>query len=117
MKNFTWKRYTLEEAVNELRLLYHPSMGNQPNAIIEAKIEFDMRGAKREKYLEGFSKMAPIINYFDRGVPDRNVLAFVADEKQAQDAKDAGAFRVGGEDLVSEIVKGRTDVVGVDSTT
>lgn len=114
MKEFTWKRYSLEEAINELRLLYDPSMGNKPNALVEAKIEFDMRGSKRERYLDEFSKMAPIIHTFDRGVPDRNVLAFVSDEKQSQDALDAGALRAGGEELISDIVKGRTDVADID---
>jgi len=113
-RDFTWKRYTLEEAMDELRLLYHPTQGNKPNAIIEAKIEFDLRGSKRERYLDEFSKMVPIINFFDRGVPDRNVLAFVADEKQGQAALDAGAIRVGGEDLISDIVKGRTDIADID---
>lgn len=48
---------------------------------------------------------------FERGVPDRNVFVFVANEEQAAEAEAAGAYKTGGEDMISEISKGRVDVV------
>ena len=48
---------------------------------------------------------------FDRGIPDRNVLVFTATEEQATEAMEAGAYKTGDADLISEISKGRIDVV------
>ena len=113
MREFSWKRWSLEEAIEELRLQYHPSMGNKPNALVEAKIELDLRATKKERYIDEFTKMVPIMNAYDRGIPDRSVLAFVSNEDQAKLATEAGALRAGGEDLVSDIAKGRSDIVRI----
>ena len=37
-----------------------------------------------DKYLDGFSKMVPILNAYDRQVPDRTVMAFVPNEELRQ---------------------------------
>ena len=87
---FTWKRWSLEEAIQELRLHNHPSMLNRPNAIVEAKIEFDLRGTKKDRYLDDFSKMVPIWHYYDRGVSQSTVMAFAADEEGVKMAEEAG---------------------------
>jgi len=73
-----------------------------------------MRAAKKDRYLEEFNRPVPIMHSFERGVPDRNVLVFVANEEQAAEAMEAGAYKAGDADLVSEISKGRIDVADID---
>jgi len=116
MRDHTWRRWTLEQAVQELKMLNHPSLSTSKpgKRIIEAKIELDMRASKKEKYVEEFSRQVPIMHSFDRGVPDRNVLVFVANEEQAAEAMEAGAYKAGDIDLVNEISKGRIDVADID---
>jgi len=116
VRNHTWRRWTLEEAVEELKLLNHPSLStSRPGKrIIEAKVELDMRATKKEKYIEEFSRPVPIMHSFERGVPDRSVLVFVSNEEQEAEAMEAGAYKAGGADLVQEISKGRLDVADVD---
>ena len=41
-------------------------MMDEPDALINIKIEFDMRANKKDRYLEAFSKTAPIIKDYDR---------------------------------------------------
>ena len=48
-------------------------------------------------------------------MPDRNVFVFVANEEQAAEAVAAGAYKTGGEDEISEISKGRVDVVSTQT--
>jgi hypothetical protein len=38
----------------------------------------------KDKYLDGFSKMVPILHAYDRQVPDRTVMAFVPNEELRQ---------------------------------
>lgn len=113
-KMFTWKRYSMQEAVDELRLTYHPTQLNKPDAIVEAKIELNLRGSKKGRYLEEFSKMVPIWHYYDRGVSESTVLAFCSTDEQIHQATEAGALKAGGEDLIQEVAKGRLDVADVD---
>ncbi len=61
--------------------------------------------------MDGFSKMVPILHAYDRQVPDRTVMAFVPNEEMRQAALEAGALHAGGEELISEVVKGRIDLV------
>ena len=110
-----WKRWTLEDALKELRLNNHPSLGySKPNRLVKAKIEFDLRATKKDKYMDAFSKMIPIIHAYDRGVPDRNVMAFVPNEEMEKVALEAGASKAGGEDLITGIAKGRIDIADID---
>jgi len=115
-REHTWKRWDLGEALEELRLLNHPSFSwSKPGPrIVEAKVEIDMRASKKDKFIEEFSRPVPIMHSFDRGVPDRNVLVFTATEEQATEAMEAGAYKTGDADLISEISKGRIDVADVD---
>ena len=115
MEDYAWKRWKLEDAFNELRLSNHPSLGNsKPDGLVVAKVEFDLRMKKQDQYLDPFSKMVPIVHPYDRGVADRTVMAFVPNSEIEEIAKEAGAIRSGGEELISEVAKGRIDIADVD---
>ena len=101
--------------MQELRLANHPSMSlNRPKAIIEAKIEFDLRATKKDKYIEEFSKQVPIWHFFDRGVSQSNVMAFCPDEESIKIAEEAGAVKAVLPAVMSEIAKGRLDISDID---
>jgi len=113
--DFAWKRWTFEESINELKLNNHPSLGySKPDGLVIAKVEFDLRTSKQNKYLDGFSKMVPIIYPFDRGVPDRTVCAIVPTPEMEQLAIEAGAIQAGGEEMIKEVSKGRVDLSDID---
>ncbi len=112
--DFAYKRHTLEEAIFNLKQVCHPSVMNEPNAIVHAKIEFDMRATKKDRYLDGFSKTVPILKAYDRNVPDRQVVVFVPNEDLRLMALQEGALMAGGHDLIMEISKGQVDIAEVD---
>ena len=40
----------MEEAINNLKQLCHPSMMDEPDALVNIKIEFDMKASKKDRY-------------------------------------------------------------------
>ena len=86
-------------------------MHNDPNTLVHVKIEFDMRANKKDRYIDGFTKMIPIVKYYDRQVPDRVVMCFVPNETMKIEALQNGAKLAGGTDLIMDVQKGRVDVV------
>jgi large subunit ribosomal protein L1 len=110
----TWPRFPLDEAVAMLREHHHPTMLNQPDALLWAKLEFNLQASKKEKYLDGYSVMVPILHPFERGVAEKAVLVFARDPEAVRAAEAAGAARVGGLELVDDIAKGKIDVADID---
>ena len=116
MKDCAWKRWTIEEAIKELRLNNHPSLGySQPEGIVIAKIEFNLQAKKVGSYIDGYSKTVPILYPYDRGVPDRSVCAFVPTPEMEKIAIEAGAVQTGGEEFIRDISKGRVDLSDIDN--
>ncbi len=108
---FCYPRYELSDALTELRRHYHSSMLNRPDDVVYAKVEIDMNSTKKDKYLDEFQKMVPVVHPFGRNVALKNVCAFVPNEEEEAKAKEAGAALVGGTELITEIIKGRVDIV------
>ena len=113
-KHQTWARLSVEEALSCLREHCHPTMLNVPDAMVFAKLEFNMSMAKKDKYLDGFSKMIPIYHPYERGVAEKHILVFCRQPQEIADAEAAGAKKAGGSDLVQDILKGKTDVSEFD---
>lgn len=45
--DFTWRRWSLEGALLELRQHYHPTLLDRPDGLVYAKLEFDLRAQKK----------------------------------------------------------------------
>eukprot|EP00088_Acartia_fossae_P023977 TRINITY_DN24938_c0_g1_i1.p1 TRINITY_DN24938_c0_g1~~TRINITY_DN24938_c0_g1_i1.p1 ORF type:complete len:401 (-),score=59.12 TRINITY_DN24938_c0_g1_i1:32-1204(-) len=111
---FTYNRMSVTEALNCLREHYHPTMLNDPDGIVYAKIELDMTGAKKDRYMEEFSKMIPLYNSFERGVTEKSILVFAKSTEAQKEAMDAGAQRTGGLELIDDIAKGKLEILDFD---
>merc|ERR1712079_290010 len=113
-KNHTWNRMTVEEGLECLREHCHPTMLNIPDAMVWAKLEFNMANVKKDKYLDAFTKMTPIYYPYERGVAEKQILVFCKKPEEIAEAEKAGAKKAGGSDLVQDILKGKTDVSDYD---
>jgi hypothetical protein len=47
VSDFAFRRWELEEAINNLRENYHPTLLDRSDDLVYAKVEFDMRGSKK----------------------------------------------------------------------
>jgi len=110
----TWNRQEVGEAVECLREHCHPTMLNMPDSIVWAKLEFNLQMSKKDKHLEGFTKMVPIYHPFERGLAEKIILAFCKNPEEIQAAEAAGATKAGGTELIEDIVKGKMDVSDYD---
>ena len=89
-------------------------MLNKPDGIVWAKLEFNMSTGKVDRYIEGFSKMVPLYNPFERGVAEKSIMVFAKDPDIQKLAIKAGANQAGGMEMIDEIAKGRLDVSDFD---
>jgi len=109
-----WARLSVEEALACLREHCHPSMLDIPDAMVWAKLEFNMANVKKDKYLDGFTKMVPIYHPYERGVAEKHILVFCKSPEEIATAEAAGAKKAGGSELVQDILKGKMDVSDFD---
>jgi len=110
----TWNRQEVGEAVECLREHCHPTMLNLPDTIVWAKLEFNLQMSKKDKYMDGFTKMVPVYHPFERGVAEKVILVFCKTPEEMKAAEEAGAAKAGGTELIDDIVKGKTDVADYD---
>jgi len=113
-KDHAWARLSVEEALAYLREHCHPSMLDIPDAMVWAKLEFNMANVKKDKYLDGFTKMVPIYHPYERGVAEKHILVFCKSPEEIAIAEAAGAKKAGGSELVQDILKGKMDVSDFD---
>ena len=86
-------------------------MFDDEDTLVHVKIEFDMRASRKDRYLDPFHKMMPIIKAYDRKVPNRNVVCFVPTEELRLEVLQNGAAMAGGTELIKDIQMGRVDIV------
>ena len=86
----TWPRFSVTEAVLMLREHHHPTMLNMPDALVWARLELNMQGSKKEKFIDAYSVMTPVAHPFERGVAEKSVLVFVQNTDAAKAAEAAG---------------------------
>ena len=86
-------------------------MFDDEDTLVHVKIEFDMRASRKDRYLDPFHKMMPIIKTYDRKVPNRNVVCFVPTEELRLEVLQNGAAMAGGTELIKDIQMGRVDIV------
>lgn len=63
--------------------------------------------------MDVFSKMVPIIHPFKENMNAKNVCVFVEGEEENEAALQGGAYKAGGLELITEVAKGRIDVVRI----
>jgi len=110
----TWHRYEVDEALDCLREYCHPTMINMPNALVWAKLEFNMANVKKDKYIDSYTKMVPVYHPYERGVAEKIILVFCKQPEEAREAEAAGARKTGGSDLIQDVLKGKMDVTEYD---
>jgi len=110
----TWPRLQLSEALDCLREHYHPTMLDEPNGIVNVKIEFNMSTGKKDRYKESFNKMVPLFHAFERGVAEKSIVVFAKNTVDQEAAIQAGAQKAGGSELIEDIAKGKVEIIDFD---
>lgn len=97
--------YSIEEIADMCREICHPTVHNQPNALLTTKIDLDIRTKKKSRMLESFEGFVD----YTHVVPFKHQRRIVAVAKKTADqelAVERGAVLAGHSDIVRMIEKG-----------
>lgn len=112
-RHFMTKSVSLSDAIQFHRETNHESVYNKPNALINVKIELDMKLEKKNRYLDNFSRILLLPYHFDLN-PPRKVLAFCKTAETQEEALAGGAEAYGGVDLIKRIQSGEVSLTDYD---
>ena len=102
MRYFKIQPVTLAEAIQFHCETNHPTVYNQPDLLVSAKVELDMSLEKKNRYMDNFNRI--VLLPHDFGYQERKtVVAFCKSEENQQEALDAGADLVGGLELIKKV--------------
>ncbi|CAF4899439.1 unnamed protein product [Pieris macdunnoughi] len=105
LRYYRWPVYTAEEAVRAHQETHHPSMYNEPEAFVYAKVEINMEGVKKNRYIDNFSRLTLLPHYFPQD-EERTILAFCKGPELIKQVAEAGATMAGSTELVKKIQEG-----------
>ena len=94
------------EALQGHREILHPDIYDAPNEKLYVRIEMNMEGEKKTRFVENFTRTAAMPHKFEQEV-ERNILAFSKVPEVVEEARKAGAQLAGGVDLIKEIQNGK----------
>ncbi|XP_050680119.1 50S ribosomal protein L1 [Leptidea sinapis] len=105
MRYYRWPVYTAEEAVIAHKETHHPTMYNCPDSLVFAKVELNMEGVKKTRYVDNFTRLTLLPHNFPRD-EERSILAFCKGPELHQQLLKAGATTAGGTELIKKIQEG-----------
>uniref|UniRef100_A0A0N5C9C7 39S ribosomal protein L1, mitochondrial n=1 Tax=Strongyloides papillosus TaxID=174720 RepID=A0A0N5C9C7_STREA len=100
------KFYPITEALDMQRKMQQPAIFNNPNGIVNLRIELNMTTKKKTKMIANSDNIIPV-PYPIETKEKRSILAFVADSKLQELAIESGAEIALGPDMIKKIIKGQ----------
>ncbi|CAH0399283.1 unnamed protein product [Chilo suppressalis] len=113
LKYYRWVVYSAEDAVRAHQETHHPTMYNQPDALVYAQVEFNMQGVKKNRYIDNFTRLSLLPHMFPRD-EERTILVFCKGQELIKEASDAGATTAGSTELVKKIQEGQLKLSDYD---
>lgn len=99
---FRKKKYSLDEIIEFHRQTAHPDVYNQPDALISATIELNLKmKIKRKRYIERIESTLRYPHIYEYQVRSRKIIALCKQESDQDAARAAGAVIVGSADVAA----------------
>lgn len=105
--------HSLEEIIEMHRETHDASMFNEPDALVEIKVELDMKQKKKNKYLNPF-KTCVLYPHLFGYTTSKRIVALCKKETDRTIADQEGAYLVGAADIVKQLKKGELGVKDFD---
>nr|CAG4648010.1 EOG090X089S [Moina brachiata]SVE93083.1 EOG090X089S [Moina brachiata] len=112
-RHFMTRAISLAEAVQFHRETNHPTVYNNPEALLTMQVELDMKLEKKNRYLDNFHRILLLPHRFEYQ-PERKILALCKTQETQTEALNAGAQAVGGLDLIKRIQSGEVSLADYD---
>ncbi|CAG0922879.1 unnamed protein product, partial [Notodromas monacha] len=113
-KRIKWTE--VSDATTFFRQYFHPTTRNEPNSLLSAYIELDLRLPKRsanamQRYLDPFGDIVNLPVSFESPVTkERSVIAFAKSPEAQEAAVEGGAASSGGISLIKDVQSGERDL-------
>ncbi|XP_043234063.1 39S ribosomal protein L1, mitochondrial-like isoform X2 [Amphibalanus amphitrite] len=102
---FRWREHAVEEAVAMHRQTHHPTVFNQPEALMFVTAELDMQLDKKTRYADPVRRVVSLPHPFEYR-PPREVAVFCQSAELRQLAESRGVAVVGGTELIKQFQSG-----------
>ena len=102
---FRWPEYGVEQAVAMHRQTHHPTVFNQPQALVFVTAELDMQLDRRTRYADPLRRVVTLPHPFVYGAA-RQVAVFCQSSQLRQLAESCGVAIVGGTELIKQFQSG-----------
>lgn len=113
IEQYKERKLSFSDALAIIREVHHPAIYDDPNALVEAKIELDLRTKKKTKFVESFRGIISYSNEFEFG-GKRKIVAICKSEEDQELAKSAGAEVVGSSDIIQMLKGGELNMDNFD---
>ena len=98
--------YSLDEMLQFFRDSHDATMLNEPDSLLTARIDLDLRTSKKTKFLQPFSGTISDVPHKFGFTSKRSIVAICKDKGEAERARLAGAEYSGCQDIVRDLSKG-----------
>lgn len=99
-------RYQLNEIISFFRASHGPTMLNEPDSLLSVAIDYDLRTAKKTKFISPFSGTIPSLPHKFGYNSKRVIAAICKDRDEVEKALEAGADYAGVQDIIKDLTKG-----------
>ncbi|KAJ1529384.1 hypothetical protein ONE63_006170 [Megalurothrips usitatus] len=111
---YKWPVYDVITAIDYCKESHHPTMFDNPTAVIKAYFELDLSTKKKTQFLENVSGVVEFPHYFETGKPIKSVCVICKDLELNKKAAEAGAEAVVGLEGVKMFQVGDLDIEDYD---
>ena len=113
IEHYKERKLSFADALAIVRETHQPAIYDEPNALVEAKVELDLRTKKKTKFLESFRGIISYSNMFAFGTK-RKIVALCKSEEDQEAAKNAGAELIGSSDIIQMLKAGEISMNNFD---
>lgn len=104
MEKFRPRRFSFDEILEFHRQAVHPDVFNQPDALVSATVELNLKmKIKKKKYIEKIESTLCYPNLFKHSIKPRKIVALCPKPEDQEAAKEAGAITVGAMDIAQQL--------------
>ena len=105
--------HSVIEAIDMQRETHDKSLLNEEHALVDSRIELDLRTKKKTKFCDAFRGIISYPNKFEFKA-NRRIIAICKKDEDKYDAKEAGADVVGGPEIITMLKKGDLNMSNFD---
>lgn len=104
VEKFRQKKFTFEEILEFHRQAVHPDIFNQPDALVTATVELNLKMMiKKKRYIERIESTLCYPHLFQYAVKPRKIVALCPKSEDQEAAREAGAVIAGGMEVAQQL--------------